>query len=632
MLDVLVYAWRLQPETTPVLVDVQWHMLCVCADPRCECSVCLALLAVFEEAACIGSTQTFATAHEIVDSESAEHSSLTVIAWAGDAPRVVAVDREHAAVLGHAARCRARAFRDDRGVVDVAALQGHGAQASREAQGMVYTHAPKRTCVVGERVGRGWRCQTLDLGASCVTSPALHGTNLFCDGMMAMEHNRHRTKQRNLCTLVFCGAGLAESVVFPVHFTPPQRSPEAQLETVCWYNREAGEFQLKVYKHGKGPHHLCRHVHVEQVRGAYECTRAELPPRRHKSDGVFFSLWPWSLREVVRGRCPATERECGVCTNLVGDAVLQRALNVLTKPKLAAIAVMYNPTRAASIIGFFARRGGVVQLDADAHMQLRAECDAFWFSLILDCRPGLEQIADDVVTFVLAVWRVATGESDSDSACKAHDAAQKLLQWHRCALDMHSAGAAMRKVLEPFEANVRQTLVLDLLMTLANVLHKRGSFFHTPVLGNLSANTRDLSHVHEEALDLELEARGLLQRAQPAGCRRIALADDLRLDPFSGCEQAWGEILALRERLACKETAPRNADLLRHFRAFLAASNTRCTGTRVHARVLDDKAELCKMLRPARLFLCEVLGICSPRTTKRKRVQPEPPTSVLAPV
>lgn len=630
MLDVLVYAWRFESETTPVLVDVQWHMLCVCADQRCECNVCLALLAVFEEAACIGSTQTFATAHDIVGSERAEHSSLTVIAWASDAPRVVAVDREHAAVLGHAARSRARAFRDDRGVVDVAAFKGHGAQDSREAQGMVYTRAPKRTCVVGERVGRGWRCQTLDLDASCAASPALHDTNLFCDGMMAMENNRHRTKQRNLCTLLFCGAGLAESVVFPVHFTPPVRSPEAQLETVCWYNAEAREFQLKVYKHGKGPHHLCRHVHVEQVHGAYQCTRVDLPLRRRKSDGVFFSLWPWSLREVVRGRCPATEREWGVCATLVGDAALQRALNVLSKPKLAAIAVLYNPTRAAGILEFFARRGGVVQLDADAHMQLRAECDAFWFSLILECRPGLEQIADDVVTFVLAAWRVAMG--DNASACRAHDAAQKLLQWHRCALEMHSAPAAMRQVLEPFEAGVRQTLVLDLLTTLANVLHKRGSFFHTPALRNLSTNTHDLSHVHESALDLELEARGLLQRAQPAGCRRLALADDLRLDPFSGCEQAWGEILALREQLACTDTAPRNADLLRHFRAFLAASDTRCTGTRVHARVSDDRVELCTMLRPARRFLRQVLNTCSPATQARKRVQPDPPTSALASV
>jgi hypothetical protein len=630
MLDVLVYAWRFESETTPVLVDVQWHMLCVCADEQCACNVCLALLAVFEQAACIGSTQTFATAHEIVGSGRAEQSTLTVIAWASDAPRVVAVDREHAAVLGHAARSRAQAFRHDRGVVDVAAFQGHGAQDSREAQGMVYTRAPKSTCVVGERVGRGWRCQRLDLDASRAASPALHDTNLFCDGMMAMEHNRHRTKQRNLCTLLFCGAGLAESVVFPVHFTPPLRSPEAQLETVCWYNAEAREFQLKVYKHGKGPHHLCRHVHVEQVHGAYQCTRPDLPLRRHKSDGVFFSLWPWSLREVVRGRCPATEREWGVCATLVGDAALQRALNVLSKPKLAAIAVLYNPTRAAGILEFFARRGGAVQLDADAHMQLRAECDAFWFSLILECRPGLEQIADDVVTFVLAVWRVATG--DSDSACRAHNAAQKLLQWHRCALEMQSGPAATRQVLEPFETSVRQTLVLDLLTTLANVLHKRGSFFHAPALRDTSANTRDLSHVHEPVLDFELEARGLLQRAQPAGCRRLALADDLRLDPFSGCEQAWGEILALREKLARTDATPRNAELLRHFRAFLAASDTRCTGTRVRARVSDDKVELCTMLRPARRFLRQVLNSCSPATQARKRVQPEPVTSASASV
>ena len=418
--------------------------------------------------------------------------------------------------------------------------------------------------------------------------------------------------------------------MFPVHFTPPLRSPEAQLETVCWYNREAGEFQLKVNKHGKGPHHLCRHVHVERMHGAYQCTRGEFPLRRHKSEGVFFSLWPWSLREVVRGQCPVTERGWRVCTKLVGGAALERALNVLSKPKIAAIAELYSPARATSIIEFFAQRGGVVQLDADVHTRLRAECDAFWFSLILECRPGLEQIADDVVTFVLAVWRVATG--DSESAPCAHGSAQKLLQWHRCALDMRNGSAATRKVLEPFEASVRQTLVLDLLTTLANVLHKRGSFFHTPALRNLSANTRDVSHVHESAVDLELEARGLLQRARPAGCRRLALADDLRLDPFSGCDQAWAEVLALRERLACAHTAPHNPDLLRHFKAFLADSDTRCTGTRVHARVLDDKAELCKMLRPARLFLRQVLNTCSPATPVRKRVQPEPPTSVLASV
>lgn len=626
MLDVLVYAWRLEPEAAAVLLDVQWQMLCVCADKECQCDVCLALLAVFEEAVCIASTQTFAIAHEISGSDSAQHSSVSVIGWACDAARVVNVETKHTLALGDAARKQARDFRTARGVVDLAAYEGHGLERSREAQGMVYTHAPRKTSAVGGRLGRGWHCQALNLDASCVVSPALDNTNMFCDGMMAMEGNRHRTKQRNLCTLLFCGAGIKDSVVLPMHFTPPIRSREAQLETMCWYDRKSDKFKIRVYKHGGEPHHLCRHVHVETVRGKYTCRREDPPVRRHQKDGVFFSLWPWSVRELARGRCPVSEREWGVCTELVGDALLQRALNVLSKEKIAAIALLYNPTRAASIIDFFARRGGVVRLDADEHMQLRVECDAFWFSTIMECRSGLEQIGDDVVAFLLAVWRAATG--DSRSAASAHLAAQRLLQWHRCALADTGGGAGMCKVLEPFSVSVRQTLVLDMLTTLANVMHKRGSFFNARMRSDDDEKTRDLNHLEERVLDLELEARGLLVRTHPLGYRRLVLSDDLCLDPFSGCEQAWKEILALRERLVRADGAGSNSTLLRGFKHFLVHSDTRCTDTRVHARLIDDKAALCHMLSPARVFLRQVLNACGPSRAAGKRSRPEPVSSV----
>ena len=291
----------------------------------------------------------------------------------------------------------------------------------------------------------------------------------------------------------------------------------------------------------------------------------------------------------------------------LGASYMLRASEQLSPGKAYALAVVFEPERAVQILQFFARRGTPLSLNDQIRAQQQCESDALWFSVMLPYRECVQALVDAAVDVVLEVWRVTCGSCEdlAASAAAAADAAHSLQQWHAAARGTPTTNARARAavLLTHLAAPVRQTLVLDTLMTVANLMHVRGPLSNDPTPAFPLFTWREASVVPASAVQRELCLRGLGNSSFSLQDQRATLLRDMLTDPFFGCKIAWDKIHRLRAGLLGVQGG---GGMHRVFCTFLDACRARCSPENCARPLHGKKPSVAALVAPASHFLREV--------------------------
>ena len=355
--------------------------------------------------------------------------------------------------------------------------------------------------------------------------------------------------QPNWCTITFQNGVERHDVTLPLHTTAVQQKCEGRLAVCCKHAGSGYKFQVRACIEGGPVLRIKRSVQVQTVGREMLCRlpvwalREGLPPACHHA------IWPWCLRTYLVGD-QRTERTTHDTVALLGEGATEcvvRATSTLNEAKVHAVAVLFEKQRAENVLSFFAERAGTPVLNTADHERYRDESEALWFSALLPYCTCVRALLDDAVGLVLAVWRLSLGLPEVPAT--ATRAADSLWLWHQVAVGKRAPSRHAEALLLHLAPNVRSVIVPDTLITIANIMHVRGSISSDPTPSFPVFTVQHICTVSEAALDRELGMRGLAAAGRSLEQKRDKLRADMLADPFAFCHVAWKELKILRGAL-----------------------------------------------------------------------------------